>query len=167
MSGIRLPRILFFLILLGAFGEGVQNFSRLPDRIAAHFASSGAPNGWMSKPQFFALYGFLIVFAAAVGFLTPLLVASASPSKINLPNKDYWLAPERRTQTLAFFEKTFAWFGCVFLLLMVCAMQFVIQSNLRSTPELSTGPFLVLIFGFVLFTLVWSMAMLRRFSNIP
>jgi uncharacterized membrane protein len=163
--GTRIPRTLFIIILLAALAEGVRDFSLLPDRMASHFATSGAPNGWMSKPQFFGLNAILIALAAAVGFLPPLLVANASPSRINLPNKEYWLAPERRAETLAFFEKQFAWFGCVFLLLLFSVMELVMQGNLSPTPQLSTGPFLLLISAFVLFTMVWSLAMLRRFSN--
>ena len=165
MSGTRLPRLLFFVILIAASADGLRRFSHLPDQMASHFDSLGNRNGWMTRPQFFAMYLVFIALAAALGLLPPIFIAIASPSVINLPNKEYWLAPERRADTLAFFAKQFSWFGCVFLLLEVSVMQLVIEGDSLPAPRLSTGPFLSLVFAFVIFTFVWIMVMLRRFYN--
>jgi uncharacterized membrane protein len=137
----------------------------LPDRLASHFDSLGNANGWMIRPQFFAMYVVLIALAAALVYLPPLFIARASTSIINLPNKEYWLAPERRTDTLAFFAKQFAWFGCIFLLLEISVMQLVVESNSSPTPRFPAGPFLSLVFAFVIFTFVWIIVILRRFYN--
>jgi uncharacterized membrane protein len=165
MSGTRLPKSLFVVILGVALAECIRDFPLLPNRLASHFGPSGTPSGWLTKPQFFTLYAGLIVLAASVGFLAPLTIAKTPASKINLPYKEYWLAPERRAETLAAFERYFAWYGCIFLLLEVLTMQLVIQVNFRTAPRLPTGPILFLISAFVLFNIVSVITMFRRFSK--
>src|SRR6202040_2027448 len=115
MSGTRLPKSLFVVILGAAFAECIRDFPLLPNRLASHFGPSGTPSGWLTKPQFFTLYAGLIVLVASVGFLAPRMIAKTPASKINLPYKEYWLAPERRVETFASFERYFAWYACVFL----------------------------------------------------
>ena len=119
MSGTRLPRILFFVIVLAAIAQCVHDFPLLPDRLASHFNASGMPNGWMTKTQFMCLYAVVLFPALAIGFWVPNRIANKPVSKLNLPNKEFWLASDRRADTFAFFASFFAWYGCVFLFVVV------------------------------------------------
>jgi uncharacterized membrane protein len=159
-----LPRSLFAAILFVAFLESARVFPRLPDRMASHFGFSGAPNGWMAKPAFFVLYSIVIALAAVVEFLMSRSIA-AVPAKIRLPHKEYWLAPERRAQSLEFLKKHFAWYGCAFLLLQVYAMELVIHANLHKAARLPSGMILIAIAMFILFNVVWVVQIFRRFSQ--
>jgi uncharacterized membrane protein len=165
MSGTGLPKSLFALILGAALAECIRDFPLLPDRLASHFGPSGVPSLWLTKPQFFALYAGLIVLVASVGFLAPRMIAKTPASKINLPYKEYWLAPERRVETFASFERYFAWYACVFLLLETLTMHLVMQVNLRTPPRLPIGLILFMISAFVLFNIVAVIAAFRRFSK--
>jgi len=167
MSNARLPRALFFVIVVAAFLQCMHDLPQLPNRIASHFGPSGMPNGWMSKTPFVVLYAVMVLVAASAVFLVPRSIAKTSNDRIHLPHKEYWLAPERRAETWAYFERHFAWYGCVFLLLIVFAMELVIQANFRTPPQLSSGPFLFLILAFLLFNLVWVIQLFRRFSKTP
>jgi uncharacterized membrane protein len=164
MSGTRIPRILFFAIVLAAIAQCVHDFPRLPDRLASHFAASGIPNGWMTKSQFFTVYAALILPAAALEFWVSHRIANRSDARLNLPNKKYWLAPERRAETFAYFESFFAWYGCVFLFVVVFAMGLAMRANFDTPPQLPTGPIVSDIAGFVLFSVAAVIAMFRRFS---
>jgi len=165
MSGTRLPWSIFGAIVVCAAAQSIAAFPQLPDRLTSHFGASGLPNGWMSKPAFFALYAAIVALAAFVGLYAPRSIAKKSPERINLPNKEYWLAPERREQTFAFFARSFAWYGCALLLILVLAMGLAIQANFSSPPRLATGPVLAVIGGFVVFNLLWVIQLLRHFSN--
>ena len=165
MSGTRIPKGLFFAIVLAAIAQCVHDFPLLPDRMASHFAASGIPNGWMTKPQFFMTYALLLLPAAALEFWVSHRIANKPDAKLNLPNKEYWLAPERRAETFAYFESFFAWFGCVFLLVEVLAMGLAMRANFDTPPLLPTGPIVSVIAGFVLFNVVAVIAMFRRFSK--
>jgi uncharacterized membrane protein len=165
-SGSRLPRTIFVAIVLAAVAQCVFSFAQLPATVASHFGPSGAPNGWMSKQAFFAIYAAVIAIAAAVEIFPARSIAKSSSARINLPHKQYWLAPERRGETMAYFEKFFAWYGCAFLLILVLIMGLAIQANLNPPPHLPTGPTLAIIIGFVAFNIAAVIQIFRRFSKI-
>ena len=164
MSGTRIPRILFFAIVLAAIAQCIHDFPLLPDRMASHFGASGMPNGWMTKPQFFVTYAVVLLPALIVEFWAHRRVAKTPDTKLRLPNKEYWLAPEHRAETFAYFEGFFAWFGCAFLLVEVLAMGLAMRANLDAPPLLPTGPIISVIVGFVLFNVLAVIAMYRHFS---
>jgi uncharacterized membrane protein len=165
MAGTRLPRVIFGAIALCAAVQAALAFPQLPARMASHFGASGMPNGWMPKQSFFVVYAVVIGVAALVGYLVPRSIAKKPLDRINLPNKEYWLAPERRVETLAFFERYFAWYSCVLLLILVLAMGLAIQANFASPPRMATGPIVSVIAGFVVFNVAWVVWMMRHFSN--
>jgi uncharacterized membrane protein len=165
IGGTRLPRMIFGAIALCAAVQAALAFPQLPERMASHFGPSGTPNGWMPKQSFFVVYAAVIGVAALVGYLVPRSIAKRPLDRINLPNKEHWLAPERRAETLAFFERYFAWYSCVLLLILVLAMGLAIQANFASPPRMATGPIVSVIAGFVVFTMAWVVWMMRHFSN--
>jgi len=165
MPGTRLPRILFFAIVWAATAQCVHDFPLLPDRMASHFGASGMPNGWMTKRQFFMTFLVTLLPSLALEFWVSHQIAKKPDAKLNLPNKEYWLAPERRAETFGYFECFFAWYGCVFLFVVVFAMGLAMRANFDTPPRLPTGPIVSDIAGFVLFNVVAVIAMFRRFSN--
>jgi uncharacterized membrane protein len=165
MSGIRVPRGLFFAIVFAAIVQGVYGFPLLPDRMASHFAASGMPNGWMTKAQFFVVYALTLLPALVVEFWVGRSIAKTPEARINLPNKEYWLAPERRDATFAYFENFFAWYGCALLLLVVFIMGLAMRANLTPPPKLPTGPTITALAVFVLYNITSVVAVLRRFST--
>ena len=92
-------------------------------------------------------------------------IAKRPDAKLRLPNKEYWLAPERRAETFAYFDSFFAWYGCAFLLVEVFAMGLAMRANFDTPPQLPTGPIVSVIAGFVLYNVAAVIAMLRRFST--
>ena len=119
----------------------------------------------MTKQAFFLVYAVMVGLAAFVGVYPARSIARSSPARINLPNKDYWLAPERRSQTLGYFQKYFAWYACVFVLIEVLVMGLAIQANLNPPPRLPTGPIAAIIAAFVLFNVASVIELFRRFSK--
>lgn len=165
MSGTRIPRVLFIVIVLLAIAQCVHDYPLLPERLASHFGPSGMPNGWMTKSRFFITFAIVLLPALFVEFLLPMGIAKRPDAKLRLPNKEYWLAPERRAETFAYFDSFFAWYGCAFLLVEVFAMGLAMRANFDTPPQLPTGPIVSDLVGFVLFNVVAVIAMLRRFST--
>jgi uncharacterized membrane protein len=165
MSSKAIPRSLFFVIAAMAIAQCVHNFPLLPDRMASHFDASGTPNGWMTKPQFFLVFAIVFLPALFVEYWLHRKIAKSPGGKLNLPNKEFWLAPERSAKTFAYFESFLAWYGCAFLFVVVSAMSLAMQANLDSSPHLATGPILYVLGGFALYNVVAIAAMFRRFSN--
>ena len=165
MSDTRIPKVLFFAIVLAAIAQCVHDFPLLPDRLASHFAASGMPNGWMTKQQFFVTYAVVFVPALLVEFWLSHRIANKPDAKFNLPNKDYWLAPERRAETFAYFGSFFAWYGCAFLFVEVFAMGLAMRANFDTPPHLPTGPIVSVLVGFVLYNIAAVAVIYRRFSK--
>ncbi len=162
---IRVPA--FAAPLVVVLIEWVMIGSRLPDRVATHFGADGQPNGWMSNTGSF---GFQVVLLAGMGavftLVVPALVRSA-PTLVNLPNRDYWLAPERRDEGIAKITNWMAGFWLVFGTGIALVIAFAMSVNLGPEPHvLPTGPFLGVVGGLVLFTFGWLAAMTAAF-RIP
>jgi serine/threonine-protein kinase len=164
MAGTRIPRALFFAIILAALAQCTHDFPLLPDRLASHFGASGMPNGWMTKTQFIITYALVLLPALFIEFWLHRKISKTPGAKLNLPNREYWLAPERRAETFAYFETFFAWYGCAFLFVVVFAMGLAMRANFDTPPRLPTDPIVSVLSGFVLFNVVAVVAMLRRFS---
>jgi|SRR5579872_1401633 len=167
MSDMRFPRNVFLAILAAGILQCLHDYPLLPERMASHFGPSGDPNGWMMKSQFLSVYAVVIIPALILEFWMPRRIARTAGNRLNLPNRDYWLAPERRAETLAYFEKFFAWYGCAFLALEVFAMGLAMRADLHDPPRLPAGPIVSAIVGFVLFNVACITAVVRRFSKAP
>jgi uncharacterized membrane protein len=169
MPGTRLPGSLFLGIVLLAIAQAMRAFALLPARVASSFGGSGVARGWMGKEGFFVMYAVLILLAAFVGFALPRAIARGSSAQLNLPNKAYWLAPERRELAMALLARSMAWFGCGLLLFEVLVIELVIRANLQAQsggqPRLANGPFAVLLVGFLVFTFSWTVRMILRFAK--
>ena len=165
MADTRLPRNIFMAIVAIAVAMAVRDYPLIPDRVASHFSASGAANGWMSKPTYFAFYAALVGVAFAVEFLVPLSVAKTRAARMNLPNKEFWLGPARQEKTRAYLKRHFAWYGCAFLALEVSAMEMATRANMKAEPTLPITPVLFLLGAFLLYNVVWMARMFRRFSK--
>ena len=163
----RPPKFVFLVIALLAGIYFWSNYAQLPQLVASHFDAHGHPNGWQTKPMFFAFFLGSILIAWLVGFLIPSLISRMPADLINLPNKQYWLAPERKADTLAELQRTFGWFGCALLLVVTTAVNYAIAQNLNG-PSIGVPVLLVAVLvGFAVFTTVWSIRMVRRFAQVP
>jgi uncharacterized membrane protein len=138
--------------------------SKLPARMATHFDANGLPNGWMSRDGFFAFYaGILAFMLLVVVVLAPASIGRLPPSMINLPNRDYWLAPERAAATKAKLGRLMAGFGLGVGLFVVYVMQLVLQSNLGG-GTLSSASAVPAVIGFLIFVAGFVVVTVRSFS---
>jgi uncharacterized membrane protein len=164
MSVRSIPKGLFFAIIFAGIAECLHDYPLLPDRLASHFSASGIPNGWMTKPQFFITYAVMLLPALVVEFWVSHRIANKPDAKLRLPNKEYWLAPERRAGTFCYFESFFAWYGCALLFVEVFTMSLAMRANFDAPPQLPTSPIVFVVVGFVLFNVAAVIAMYRRFA---
>ena len=165
MPDPRIPKNIFLAILAAGLLQCFHDFPLLPERIASHFGASGDANGWMTKSQFLMTYAAILLPALVLEFWMPRRIGRTTDKRLNLPNKEYWLAPERRAGTLAYFKNFFAWYGCAFLLLEVFAMGLAMRANFQSPPRIPTVPIVTAIVVFLAFNIAWVVAMFRRFSR--
>jgi hypothetical protein len=93
-------------------------------------------------------------------------VSSRPPaSLINLPNKSYWLAPERREETMDRLASSFEVFACATVLLLIVV--FELTSLATRGGNLATNYFLPVLVSYLVFTAGWTVALIRTFANVP
>lgn len=139
---MRLSRALYFGLLAILIIRFVMQFFSLPPVVASHFGPGGQPDGWMPR-EAFALVGVLpVVVSLVVVVVAPLLTARLPASMINLPNKEYWLAPERREQAFSKLGAEMEWFGALLIAFFIFTYELVFQAN-REGTGLAEGPFLL------------------------
>lgn len=101
MSSLRAAVAAPVAVLIALWLRLAWVYPDLPERIPMHFGPSGAADRW-AGPREFLLFNALFP-ALMLGLLlgAGLLAARLPPRLVNLPNRDYWLAPERLAETRA------------------------------------------------------------------
>jgi uncharacterized membrane protein len=161
----KLSRAVFFGVIGLCLAQAWYYYPRLPERVASHFGPSGLPNAWMERNMFFGVY------LGAVGLLALAFLGLASKfaafegSDMNLPNKEYWLARERRAETLEFMSAAFLRFGAGTLALMLEVFHQAFEFNVGRASALA-HPVLSLA-AYAVFTAAWVGAFFLRFSRMP
>jgi len=166
MNNPRVSQSVYALLLICGVIGAAHYYPLLPERMASHFASDGTPNGWQPKEVFLLLMGMVAGVTAVIGFLAPGLIASRPASQINLPNKEYWLAPERRASTMQFIAGQMRWFSCAVLFVILFGGYEAIQANLHEVVRFDSQAMLVALLGFLAFVLVWVFGFVRHFSRV-
>lgn len=139
---MRLSQGLYFGLLGAMVLRFATQIASLPPVVASHFGPGGQPDGWMSR-GIFAVFGLLPVIVSLIVVVgAPRLTSRLPISMINLPNKDYWLAPERRALGLTKLAGQMEWFGALLVAFFIFTYELVFQAN-RGGTALAEGPFLV------------------------
>jgi hypothetical protein len=157
--------IIFAGLLIAAAIFAAVTTNSLPDPIAITFSAGGLAHNYMSHSAY-RIYLLLctivmpLVIVLAIDWLPRL-----SPNRINIPHRDYWLAPQHRAQTLFFLRQHALRFGCLFVIFMVGIQWLVIQANTLNPPRLANGPFIILLVGFLISIGIWILVIFRRFRR--
>ena len=164
---MRPSRLMLLLLILLAFWQMSHYEPLLPDRMATHFDGAGAADGWSSRSEFLRTN---LVMVAGFGLLfvgITALIHRVPDAHINLPNKEYWLTPERRAATLDWIGRQMEWCGAATLALLLGMTQLTIRANLTGSGTLG-GAFWLFFGGYMLYMGVWLVARIRRaYMRVP
>lgn len=163
MSMRTIPRIVFIIALLLCIGHAAYYYPLLPDRVASHFGASGQPDAWSDKRSFVKVYliavGLVAVLFSGMG---PLL-RRVPVSLINMPNKDYWLSPERRQKTIDRLSGQFLWPGSATLLLLLDIFHQSFRVHLGKAPALEHPVASIVVY--VVFIVIWNIGLIAKFKR--
>jgi uncharacterized membrane protein len=157
---------LFRLLLVAAVLHMIYYYPLLPERVASHFNGSGRPDGWSGKTTFFAIYAGVVILVVIIKTITGLSLTKLPVTLINLPNKDYWLSPERRAESILVLGQYMTGFWSATLFFLMGTMQLAIRVNLNRSTDLGDW-FFVLLAAYMLFTLAWTVSLIRHFARKP
>ena len=163
----RLPKLLFAVLAAYAAIHFSSYYSQLPDVVASHFEARGTPNGWQTKPVFFGFFVGSLALSAFIAFALPRCIGAMPIQLVNLPNKTYWLAPERRAASLDILGSYFALFGCAIFVVMIVAFEYASRSNLHPETRSDVAHLWYTFIGFLVFLIVWLTRLFIRFRRLP
>ena len=155
--------IVFLLLCVACVAHALYYYPRLPAQIAHHFDTSGQPDVWGSKIQFLIIYLATIAVIAATFLGFGLALSKIPNSLISLPNKEYWLTPERRQQTLGYLLPRFFWLGSLALLLILDIFHQTVLLHLGKATKLSH--FGLSIGIYLVITFAWCITIYKKFSK--
>lgn len=157
---------LFLALVAAAIAQALWQHDRLPERVASHFNAAGVANGWMSRDSQTAAHVGVALFMAAmfegIAWLGPRLPKEL----INLPHRDYWLAPERRAATQAWLDGLVRLLGCVLMAFLLALFHQVYRANLGAKPML-TLPTALITGGLLVTTGLILAGVFLRFARPP
>lgn len=157
---------LLVLLLAGAAWHMIHCYPLLPDTVASHFGGSGQPDGWSSKQSFITVYAVTVAVLGGIFLAIAFAIPKLPKTWVNVPNRDYWLAPERGSESLAAITATLLWLGNATLAFTIAVMHLTFLVNLGQRPGLGSiffwllGVYLAGAIG----TAVW---MAVRFKKAP
>jgi hypothetical protein len=162
MHRLTLPLTLLLASMAGMILTLLWAAQALPPQVASHFNAAGQPDDWMTRSAHLTLMT-LIGLALPLGMLAIFWGVRYLPASIiNLPHREYWLAPPRRSGAMETVFLFGLWFAVLQSLLFLGVHVLVIQANLAQPVQLSSLAWLLLV-AFLLAVVVWLSLLWRRF----
>ena len=128
--------MLFLTIVISAVQQAYY-YPKLPYKVAIHFNASGFPDNFSDKLFSALMQVGVVIFMALVVLVSDYFVKHGSDNFINIPNRKYWLAPERRERTIDLLSSFVYWLGILTNLFLIFVSQRIINVNLN--PEMTLG----------------------------
>ncbi len=163
----KIPWLVVVTAIIGSLILAAVFWAKLPDEMASHFNAAGQPDGWMAKTTFLAV--MILVQAGMGGMLYGIgcLIRILPISMVNIPNREYWLADERKDQTLRESESMMAWIAAGTAIFMLAIFWLTLDANIHKEKALDSNAtwivmavFLVGLFGFLFFKL-------KKYYRVP
>lgn len=159
---MRLSRIILYFLISVFLAQMIYYYPVLPETMASHFNGAGEPNDWMSKRNFFLFEGVILMIIIFEFTLLPYLIGKMPLTLINMPNKQFWFAEERRSETLSIIRSYFEWFSISLLGLFIAVNQMVFRANINRENLPPTEVWLIL-GAFLIFVVLWLIKFVRQF----
>lgn len=159
---MRLSRIILVFLIAVIISQCFYYYPNLPDPMASHFNGAGTADGTMSKQNFFLLEAGILLLIVLEFTLMPYLIGKMPSALVNMPNKEFWFAVERRAETISVIRHFFEWFSAALLAFFIGVNQLVFRANLTG-ENLSSSSWLIL-GAFLVFVVVWLIKFVKRFK---
>jgi len=154
----RAAVIVFACLVLAGIWQFFAFWPQLPERIVTQHAMSGAPATQLARVALAGLY-FLILAGFTAYFAVAGILLQRLPDRYFkvLPNRDHWLAPERRAETVASLGAHLLWLGVATLALFLLTFLaiFLVNTDRRALNlDLVSNVLTTFYLGYIFFGLL-------------
>jgi uncharacterized membrane protein len=162
MSRNVVPLTLLTVTLATVLAGMLITSQQMPARVASHFNARGVPDGWMPRSSY-TLATISMTIGLAIFLVAAFSITRFAPdAMINLPNRDFWLDPERRQQTCDTIFRYGVWLAILVTVLFLVMHLFVVAANAAQPVNLSNEVWIILAV-FLLTFIAWAVLFMRQF----
>ena len=133
--------------------------SLMSDIVASRFDTGGHPNDGSDRDTYMYVYVGTIVVMVLLFTNIARLTRRLPNHLINLPHRDYWLAPDRRADTFERISRIMGWMGLGNVIFVIALFDTIFRAN-RSRAHLEMGGEGWFLAGFYL---VWMTVLVARY----
>lgn len=160
-----MPGLIVLLALAAAFI--LLSGQSLPPVVASHFAAGGRADGFMPRSAYLGLMLFITVAVPLLLAFTHGVVRFVPPQLVSLPNRDYWLAPERAAETFAYLRRHGMLMSALLAAFLCFVHWLVVRANALQPPRLPESWFIAGLVVFLLALAVWLGVLVAHFRRRP
>lgn len=140
-------------------------YQQLPLRVASHFGADGVANGWSSRESYVWTLIVILTVCTLTMAGTAAIIRITPTNLVNLPHREYWLAPERREATIGAVERFgFVMAGLTSLLFL--AIHLLTVAANESQPAVLSGVVWWLLGAFLAATGGMVFMLYKRFARV-
>lgn len=156
----------FLVVALMTICHFIWWYPKLPELVPSRFDANGHAVQTMSKPAYFAIMG-LVHASLVIGFpLFAILSYRLPDALINLPKKEFWLADERRKESLSYMNQILLQIGMWTMLFMGALFHLSCQVAIKARNKISPD-FYWLLAAFLIITIAYVIWINIRFGKLP
>lgn len=158
-------RTVFLCALVVSVFFILATIPQLPAVVASHFGADNLPNGAMSRAGY---RNFMLLFTIGIPLLAGLPLAwlpARYPKSLNIPNRDYWLAPAQREATLAFLRQQGYRLSTLLVVFMALVHYTLLEANALQPPRLPMDIFLTVLLLFLGGMVWWTWSLTTHFRK--
>ena len=155
---------MFIILLLIAMVFVWSTAAELPLTVASHFDAAGRPNAFMTRSGYIR---FMLCLCVGLPVLVVAILAMvySRASELKLPNREYWMAPQRIDRTRSFLVAHGVWLGSLLVVLSCLVHWLELGANLRQPPHLSSQTFAVCMLAFLIAMAAWIAILMFAFRR--
>jgi uncharacterized membrane protein len=161
-----LPTILLVVLVIATVFQITHFYPFLPDLVVSHCGPGGQPDGWLGKTTFFWAMAISELIVTGCFVAIALVLPNLSKRWINIPNKNFWLEPERQHNTIRYIQVHILWFAVIIEAAMVLLWQSTINANVKPELHWPANFWWTLTITIIIFAL-WMTRFNHHFKSIP
>lgn len=135
----------------------------LPATMVSGFDGAGMPRGRTSRESYLTL--MILVVAGLPVFMALVTKLAGSFGLVNVPHRDYWMAPERRAESMKFLDERMAWLAVGMAVFLCFVHWLVIRAHRVDPPHLDPVWMWAGLAVFLAWTAAWTGTLFRRFHS--
>jgi uncharacterized membrane protein len=160
----RVTWSIFVVALLAAILFVTNTASELPLTVASHFDAAGRPNAFMSRDGYIR---FALCLCVGLPILVVVILTAVytRAGELKLPNREYWMAPQRIDRTRSFLVAHGVWLGILLVGLSCLVHWLELSANRLQQPHLSNQTFAVCMLAFLIAMAAWIATLMFAFRR--